>query len=183
MTLRKPAAGPGADSVAASAAWQPALAVNDRHLVVLLAEDNPVNQKLAQVILKKRGFTVITAANGQEAVLAMEHHRFDLVLMDVQMPLMDGLDATRAIRRHERAMGRHTPIVAMTAHAMQGDRDECLAAGMDDYVSKPVQSALLFATIERVLADTSIAEETTMQPPLLPGDETSENKRSEGGRP
>ena len=183
MTLRKPAAGPGADSVAASAAWQPALAVNDRHLVVLLAEDNPVNQKLAQVILKKRGFTVITAANGQEAVLAMEHHRFDLVLMDVQMPLMDGLDATRAIRRHERAMGRHTPIVAMTAHAMQGDRDECLAAGMDDYVSKPVQSALLFATIERVLADTSLAEETTMQPPLLPGDETSENKRSEGGRP
>lgn len=179
MTLRKPAAGPGADSAAASAAGQAALAVNDRHLVVLLAEDNPVNQKLAQVILKKRGFTVITAGNGQEAVHAMEHHRFDLVLMDVQMPLMDGLDATRAIRRHERAMGRHTPIVAMTAHAMQGDRDECLAAGMDDYVSKPVQSALLFATIERVLAHSSSEEETDMQPPTPAGDEPSEDKSSE----
>jgi signal transduction histidine kinase/DNA-binding response OmpR family regulator len=183
MTLRKPAAGPLADSVAASAANQSALAVNDRHLVVLLAEDNPVNQKLAQVILKKRGFTVITAGNGQEAVHAMEHHRFDLVLMDVQMPLMDGLDATRAIRRHERALGRHTPIVAMTAHAMQGDRDECLAAGMDDYVSKPVQSALLFATIERVLADTSPEEVTAMQPPFGTGGETSEIKSSEAGRP
>lgn len=124
---------------------------------VLLAEDNPVNQTVATKILQRGGYEVILASDGQEAIQWFEKRRFDLILMDVQMPVIGGLDATKAIRAREArrswAMsGRWevTPIIAMTAHVMQGDRERCLEAGMDDYVSKPVQPAELFAAIERV---------------------------------
>ena len=109
-------------------------------LRVLLAEDSVVNQKLALALLNKWGLTVSVAQNGAEAVELATTQEFDLVLMDVQMPEMDGLEATRQIRAHEAEAGGHRPIIAMTAHAMTGDREECLEAGMDSYVSKPVRS-------------------------------------------
>jgi len=119
-------------------------------LHILLAEDNPVNQRLAVRLLEKWGHTVMAVGNGQEALDALLHQRFDLVLMDVQMPEMDGFEATAAIREHEQHSGSRMPIIAMTAHAMQGDRERCLAAGMDDYVVKPIKSADLQAAIERL---------------------------------
>ena len=104
---------------------------------ILLAEDNVVNQRLAARILEKEGHSVVIVANGREALDAMRHEPFDLVLMDVQMPEMDGFEATRTLRQEERD-GQHTPVIAMTAHAMTGDRERCLAAGMDGYISKPI---------------------------------------------
>jgi CheY-like chemotaxis protein len=130
----------------------PDSAFNPRKLRVLLAEDNVVNQKLASRLLEKRGHTVVTVGSGREAVRALQTERFDLVLMDVQMPDIDGLEATAAIRAQEHALDAHTPIIAMTAHAMAGDRERCLAAGMDGYVSKPIQAKELFAAIEAVFA-------------------------------
>jgi two-component system sensor histidine kinase/response regulator len=121
-------------------------------LTILLAEDNIVNQRLAVKILEKRGHRVVVASNGKEAIEKLEGERLDLVLMDVQMPEMDGLEATKAIRNSESGI-RNIPIVAMTAHAMKGDRERCLAAGMDDYVSKPINAEELFNVIEK-LADT-----------------------------
>ena len=120
-------------------------------LRVLLAEDSLVNQKLAVGLLTKWGHSVVVANNGREAVGALESQPFDLVLMDVQMPEMDGLEATESIRSREKRSGRHIPIVAMTAHAMKGDRERCLAAGMDDYVSKPIRARQLLETMEGVL--------------------------------
>jgi signal transduction histidine kinase/CheY-like chemotaxis protein len=122
-------------------------------LHVLLAEDNPVNQRLAMRMLEKRGHRVSVVTNGRDAVAALDGAAFDLVLMDVQMPEMDGFEATRVIRDKEIGSGVRVPIVAMTAHAMKGDRERCLLAGMDDYVSKPVQTAELFETIERLLPE------------------------------
>ncbi len=122
-----------------------------RGLRVLLAEDNAINQKLAARLLEKRGHQVHVVANGNEAVAAVGAETFDLVLMDVQMPQMDGLQASEEIRRRETEVGRHTPIIAMTAHAMKGDRERCLAAGMDDYVTKPVKEAELHEVIRRTL--------------------------------
>jgi signal transduction histidine kinase/CheY-like chemotaxis protein/HPt (histidine-containing phosphotransfer) domain-containing protein len=116
-------------------------------LRILLAEDNPANQYFALRLLQKRGHEVVLAGNGREALEALEKQRFDLVLMDVQMPEMDGFEATAAIRERERATGAHLPIVAMTAHAMAGDREKCLAAGMDNYVSKPIRNKDLFEAI------------------------------------
>jgi two-component system, sensor histidine kinase and response regulator len=119
----------------------------------LLVEDNPVNQKLAVRLLEKQGHAVIVANNGREAIERLEHDKFrgfDAVLMDVQMPEMDGFEATAEIRRREAHAGARLPIVAMTAHAMKGDRERCLAAGMDGYVSKPISPAALAAEIERV---------------------------------
>ncbi|HTB19633.1 MAG TPA: response regulator [Bryobacteraceae bacterium] len=115
---------------------------------VLLAEDNLVNQRVVQRILEKRGHSVFLASNGREALEALAQHDFDLVLMDVQMSEMDGLEATRAIRETEKASGLHVPIIALTAHAMKGDQDRCLAAGMDGYLSKPILAADLLNTIE-----------------------------------
>ena len=119
-----------------------------RRLRVLLAEDNRVNQRVAMGLLGRRGHTVVVARNGREAISALEHETFDVVLMDVQMPEVGGFEATGAIRAREREKGGHVRIVAMTAHAMQGDREECLAAGMDDYLAKPAESRVLFAVIE-----------------------------------
>ena len=123
-----------------------------RGLRILLAEDIPANQKLATRLLEKRGHTVVVAANGREALGALAKHPFDLVLMDVQMPEMDGLTAAAAIRKKEKTTGAHIPLVAMTAHATKGDRERCLAAGMDAYISKPIQTQKLFETIESLTA-------------------------------
>ncbi len=120
-----------------------------KRLSILLAEDNIVNQKLAAKLLEKRGYRVAVASNGREAVDAFEVERFDLILMDVQMPEMDGIEATRLIREKEAEHGGHIPIVAMTAHAMKGDREKCLAAGMDDYMSKPFKPKELYSIIEK----------------------------------
>ena len=109
------------------------------HLRILLVEDNPVNQLLAVRLLEKRGHSVTVAGNGKEALATLEKSTFDLVFMDVQMPQMDGFEATVAIREKEGASGDHLPIIAMTAHAMAGDRERCLKAGMDDYISKPIR--------------------------------------------
>ena len=117
-------------------------------LHILLAEDNPVNQMLAVKVLEKRGHSVVAATDGQAALDALEREAFDLILMDVQMPIVDGLQATAAIRAAEKTTGKHIPIVAMTAHTMQGDRERCLRAGMDGYVSKPLQTRVLFEVIE-----------------------------------
>ena len=112
---------------------------NSNHLRILLVEDNAVNQVLAVRLLEKRGHTVVVAGNGKEALAALEKQSFDLVLMDVQMPEMDGFEATIAIREKEKTSGNHVPIIAMTAHAMVGDKERCLEAGMDDYISKPIR--------------------------------------------
>jgi CheY-like chemotaxis protein len=121
-------------------------------LNVLLAEDNVVNQRVAQRLLEKQKHRVVVAGSGTEALACLEQERFDLVLMDVQMPDLSGTEATAVIRRREQVTGRHIPILAMTAHAMKGDRERCLAAGMDGYVAKPIQASELFAAIEAVLA-------------------------------
>jgi two-component system, sensor histidine kinase and response regulator len=125
-------------------------------LNILLAEDNLVNQRLAIRLLEKHGHTVTTAGNGREALNAVLNNngarRFDLVLMDVQMPEMSGLEATLAIRAQEQTTGGHMPIIALTAHAMKGDRERCLESGMDGYVSKPIQAAELHQTIAEVCA-------------------------------
>jgi len=119
-------------------------------LRILLAEDNPINQTLALRLLERRGHSVALASNGREALVALTREPFDLVLMDLQMPEMDGFETTSHIRRAEAESGGHVPIVAMTAHAMKGDRERCLQAGMDGYVSKPVQPAELFALLDRL---------------------------------
>ncbi|MBK8046806.1 MAG: response regulator [Anaerolineales bacterium] len=119
---------------------------------MLLAEDNPINQKLAKLILHKQGYHVTVVGNGRAALAALETQPVDLVLMDIQMPEMSGIDATQTLRRLEVGTDRHLPIIAMTAHAMKGDAEACLAAGMDDYIAKPVQAQELYRVIERVMA-------------------------------
>jgi two-component system sensor histidine kinase/response regulator len=120
-------------------------------LRILLAEDNPVNQRVAFRLLTKQGHSVVVVGNGREALAALADATFDVVLMDVQMPEMDGFEATRAIRLEETIDGRHQPIIAMTAHAMKGDRERCLAEGMDDYVTKPIDSRQLGSVIDRTI--------------------------------
>jgi signal transduction histidine kinase/DNA-binding response OmpR family regulator len=142
--------------------------INEAHrsLRILVAEDNAVNRMLVTALLAKRGHTSVSVVNGREAVTAVATGLFDLVLMDVQMPEMDGLQATAAIRRAEKITGTHVPIVALTAHAMKGDREACLAAGTDEYLSKPVNATELFALIE-ILTGTAGSTKTT-QPDVAP---------------
>jgi CheY-like chemotaxis protein/HPt (histidine-containing phosphotransfer) domain-containing protein len=121
-----------------------------RPLKILLVEDSLVNQKVALALLEKFGHEAIMANNGREALAVWGSQDFDLILMDVQMPVMDGFEATQAIRARERQSGKHVPIIAMTAHALKGDRELCLETGMDDYLSKPVHAEQLFEAIERV---------------------------------
>jgi CheY-like chemotaxis protein len=121
-------------------------------LRVLVAEDNAVNRKLAEHLLQRRGHTAVMVTNGREATEVLLQEPVDLILMDLQMPEMDGFEATAVIRERERASGRRTPIVALTAHAMEGDRQRCLDADMDGYISKPVKAVELFEVIDRVMA-------------------------------
>ncbi len=125
---------------------------------ILLAEDSLINQKLAIGLLERWGHTVTVANNGEEAVRLSHEQRFDLILMDVQMPEMDGLDATLAIRARERESGLHIPIVAMTAHAMKGDRERCLEVGMDGYLVKPIRAEQLFRQIEDISGAAAVSK-------------------------
>jgi two-component system sensor histidine kinase/response regulator len=148
----------GAHVCTTAAAPAPTVAVPLR---ILLAEDSYANQRLAVGLLSKWGHEVVVANNGKEAVEKFDHDKFDLVLMDVQMPEMDGFQATAVIREREAKQGGHLPIVAMTAHAMKGDREECLAAGMDDYVVKPIRRGEL----QRVLAAVASQARPEAKPP------------------
>ena len=138
-------------------AVQPTAGRNQPQLHILLAEDNMVNQKLTVRLLEKRGHTVVVVKTGKEALAAWKREPFDVILMDVQMPEMDGFEATSAIREAERLTGGHTPIIALTAHAMTGDRQRCLAAGMDGYISKPIQAQTVFEAIANVCASDRLA--------------------------
>jgi CheY-like chemotaxis protein len=122
---------------------------SSKNLHILLAEDNVVNQKLATKILSNWGHSIVVASSGKEVVEACEKERFDLIFMDIQMPDLDGFEATQIIREREKDGGGRLPIVAMTAHTMKGDKEKCLAAGMDDYVSKPINRDELFSVIEK----------------------------------
>jgi len=141
---------PTANVVRASSGQRVAVPGAPRALTILLAEDNLINQRVAVRVLEKAGHKVDVAANGIEAITALGCARYDVVLMDIQMPEMDGWEATRAIRESERETGGHQPIVAMTAHAMKGDRERCLEAGMDDYVSKPIDMPELLRVLQAV---------------------------------
>jgi PAS domain S-box-containing protein len=158
-----------------------------RPLNILLSEDNPVNQMLAIRLLEKAGHRVILASTGREALAAWENAGipgFDVVLMDIQMPEMDGMEATAAIRDREKGSGKHIPILAMTAHAMRGDKERYLASGMDGYVSKPIHPAGLFAEIERCLKTSggSNAMTENLQGPNEQIDQVSLLERVEGDR-
>ena len=123
-----------------------------RSLQILLAEDNPVNQQLAMELLQTRGYSVKLATNGKEVLAALDRGTFDVVLMDVNMPEMDGYQTTAAIREREKSNGRHLPIIALTGFSMSGDRERCLQAGMDAYLCKPVRSKELFEALEQATA-------------------------------
>jgi CheY-like chemotaxis protein/HPt (histidine-containing phosphotransfer) domain-containing protein len=137
----------------------------DHPLHILLAEDNRINQRVALHTLEKQGHTVVVVGDGQAALTALAQAPFDLVLMDIQMPVLDGLAATAAIRAQEQTQGTHLPIIAMTAHAMRGDRERCLAAGMDGYVTKPLKTADLAAAIAQLLPASSPTTQV-MTPPV-----------------
>lgn len=130
---------------------------------ILLAEDNPVNRRVASGILRKEGHELVEAVDGAEALELYRSREFDLVLMDVQMPRMDGYEATKRIRSWDAAMGRHTPILALTAHAMSGDRDLCVRAGMDDYITKPVQANILIEKIAQLAGRVAIGRRVLPQ--------------------
>ncbi|HEX2694352.1 MAG TPA: response regulator, partial [Acidobacteriota bacterium] len=132
---------------------QPVPVADGTPLRILLAEDNPINQKVAVHILEKRGHRVRTAGNGNEVLDALDAEEFDVILMDVQMPVLDGFEATARIREREKRTRRHVPVIALTAHALKEDRKRCLAAGMDDYVSKPLKPEELFRTLDRVVRE------------------------------
>ncbi len=142
-----------------------------RPLRILVAEDSPLSRKLLRRILAQDGHTAVMAANGREALAAFECEPFDLILMDVQMPVLGGLDATQEIRRREAASGRHTPIIALTASAMKGDRERCLEAGMDAYVAKPLDNHVLLDLIARLGPSASGPKrDAAAKPPSPPAD-------------
>ena len=142
--------GPALTHDAAAVPIRPGVAQSERRLRLLLAEDNVVNQRLAVKLLERRGHDVIVVNNGRQALAALELGQFDAVLMDVQMPEMDGFETTVAIREQECSTHTHLPIIAMTAHAMKGDKERCFEAGMDGYVAKPLQPLELFDVVERL---------------------------------
>jgi two-component system sensor histidine kinase/response regulator len=145
-------AGTADQKIRASATDQLSLREAKPRLHILVAEDNAVNQVLARRLLEKMGHTVVVANNGFEAVQAiLGTESFDAVLMDVQMPELDGLEATKAIREAEQSSRNHLPIIALTAHAMKGDEERCLATGMDGYISKPIRSTELATILERLV--------------------------------
>ena len=146
---------------------RPVATHTDHGLRILLAEDNPVNQRVAVRMLEKRGYRLQVVDTGCKAVAAVEEQSFDLVLMDIQMPEMDGLTATALIRKAEAGTGRHMPVVAMTAHAMTGDRERFLAAGMDDYIAKPFEPAELDRVIDA-------RRERPEPPPAAPREQSTE---------
>jgi CheY-like chemotaxis protein len=157
LILGAPAAGGARDSgEAASLGLVTVHTLRERRtqLRVLVAEDNSVNQALARRLLEKRGHTVVIAENGRAALDALERDAFDLILMDVQMPVLGGLEAAACIRERERVGGcaARIPIIALTANAMAGDRERCIESGMDEYLTKPIQARELFAVMERVMA-------------------------------
>ena len=139
----------------------PPMILSDRHLHVLVVEDSKVNQKLATALLEKYGHTSSVAGDGSEAIDAIFEEDFDLVLMDVQMPVMDGFEATIEVRRREEETGKHVPIVAMTAHAMKGDKEKCIEAGMDEYVPKPIRPEELFTSMHNALETVAQAQADT----------------------
>ncbi|MGA2420364.1 MAG: response regulator, partial [Candidatus Acidiferrum sp.] len=134
-----------------------------RAMRVLLTEDNLVNQRLACRLLEKRGHQVVLAGNGIEALEALKKERFDLVFMDVQMPVMDGMEATTKIREKEKLTGGHLAVVALTAHAMKGDQELCLAAGMDDYLTKPIRPQELDRLLEKFAGSAMDRQPVTMR--------------------
>jgi CheY-like chemotaxis protein len=149
MSNGKNLAGPGRSTEPSAARGpRPDIRSGGRSLHILLAEDNAVNEKVACAILKKAGHTVEVARDGRQAVRIMAAGSFDVVLMDVQMPEMDGFEATAAIREMEKHTGVRTPVIAMTAHAMGGYKERCLEAGMDGYVTKPIHREALLQTLE-----------------------------------
>jgi PAS domain S-box-containing protein len=135
-----------------------------RSLSFLIAEDDRVNQRLISRLLEKRGHTVVLVENGRDAVDVLEKQRFDIILMDGQMPVMDGFEATKHIREYEKSNGGHTPIIALTALAMKGDEDRCLASSMDGYVTKPIKLEELFSVIEKVIPEITQGVEATNPP-------------------
>jgi signal transduction histidine kinase/CheY-like chemotaxis protein len=147
---------------------------------ILVAEDHTVNWMLVERLLARRGHLAVNATNGEQVLARLQEEQFDLILMDCQMPVLDGYETTRQLRREEAGTGGHTPVVAMTAHAMQGDRERCIAAGMDDYLPKPITSAALDGVLDRWLPATSEParpiDQARMQElrSLFPGDETAE---------
>ena len=151
-TTPEPAAQPAAARTAAGA----------RPLEILLVEDNIVNQRLTRAILERRGHRVTVVADGEEALRCALETRFDLMLLDVHMPVMDGFEAITLLREREQAEGTHLPVIAITAKAMAGDRERCLAAGMDEYIAKPIVLAELFAAIERLTRRPASAGQGTM---------------------
>ncbi len=152
--------------------WATATAANAREaarpLNVLLAEDSIINQKLAVGLLERWGHRITVANDGREAVTCTQRETFDVILMDIQMPELDGLDATREIRQHEALSGAHIPIIAMTAHALQGDRERCLAVGMDDYLTKPIRFEQLFERLEHIGQSAPAAAPVVVDVPAPP---------------
>ncbi len=164
VTVFAPRTGQGQQ---APAQQPPSPSPRTRPLRILLAEDNATNQKVVVTLFENRGDTVVVASNGREAVQLSGDTSFDVILMDVQMPEMSGLQATAAIRERERSVGGHIPIVAMTAHAMAGDREQCLAAGMDAYLSKPLRLNEVLAVIDGLFTSLPPAQPLLDPPTLL----------------
>ncbi len=163
LSIKKPAAQTKAMRTAE------ATSARKRAMKILLAEDNAVNRKLAKTLLEKHGYTVVNAENGREALEVLGREQIDLILMDMQMPVMDGFEAMRAIRESERDSGKHIRIVALTAHAMKGDRARCLEAGADDYVTKPIRTTELLAALDRSEAGAPVGEVAAGSASAAPG--------------